>query len=173
MRIASPFSRALLETGFQAHESMEGLHEFVARQGPAGAFPFSFELDWGCERLASFLNPLSEETFLTAVCRGVIRVGHLAEEAPCQGTLEFRYVSEAKVRYRLHFSAGGADYAYIGEKTGIRPWNLVRTHATCHGALFSLETGEEVSRSRVTFRPSALPSLLKSFRVVRRGTATP
>jgi hypothetical protein len=172
MRNPPHFLQTLLDTGFQIHETLDGLHEFVAREGPAGELPVSFDLDWGSERLIHFLNPLARETFLTAVCRGVIRVGELVAAAPCTGTLEFRYFSEAKIRYRLSFQVGKANYEYIGEKTGLRPWNLHRTHTTCYGVIYELETGKEISRSRTTFRLSTLPSFLKSFGVIRSGTET-
>lgn len=152
------------QSGFQIHEVMDGTHEFVSREGPPGEFPFSFELDWGCDRLADFVNPLEKEWFFTAASRGVIRVGELVEEAPCKGTLELRYFSEAKIRYRMIFSAKDNTYEYIGEKVGIRPWNLHRSHTTCYGVIYELESGKEISRSLSYFRLSTLPSFLMSLR---------
>ena len=152
------------QSGFQIHEVMDGTHEFVSREGPAGEFPFSFELDWGCDRLADFLNPLRKERFFTATSQGVIRVGGLVEEAPCQGTLELRYFTEAKIRYRMIFSVEGKQYEYIGEKVGLRPWNLHRTHTTCYGVIYELASGKEISRSLSYFRLSTMPAFMMSFR---------
>ena len=158
-----PLMKTFREKGFQVHETLDGLHEFVAREGPPGEFPFSFELDWGPESIADFLNPLARDSFFIAQSRGVIRVGELVEEADCRGTLEFRFFSEAKIRYRLYFSVGNARYDYIGEKIGLRPWNVHQTLSTCYGVLYELETGKEVSRSRSFFRLSRVPSFLCSF----------
>ena len=165
----SIFSSALLrpgQTGFQVHEVMDGKHEFVAREGPPGEFPFSFELNWGCERWKDFLNPLQREHFFTANSEGRTRIGGLVDEASCQGTLELRYVKEAKIRYRMAFSAQGKMYQHIGEKVGIRPWNLHRSHTTCYGVVYELESGREISRSLTHFRLSTLPSFLMSFQRV-------
>jgi hypothetical protein len=142
---------------------MSGAHEFVARHGPPGEFPMSFELDWGGDRLADFFNPLRRERFFTAASAGVIRVGELVAEAPCRGSLELNYFSEAKIRYRLVFSAQGRRYEYIGEKVGIRPWNLHRTHTACYGVIYDLEDGKEISRSLTHFDPATLPAFLMSF----------
>jgi hypothetical protein len=165
MRSFPVLLQTLRHTGFRVRERMDGVHEFAAREGPAGEFPFSLHLGWGPERFFDFLNPMARDTFLTAESRGVIRAGGLVEEADCQGTLEFRYVPEAKIRYRLYFSVGKSDYEYIGEKTGLRPWNLVRTHTTCYGVLYELGSGKEISRSLLRFRLSTLPSMIHSFTV--------
>jgi hypothetical protein len=142
---------------------MDGVHEFLAREGPAGEFPFSLGLRWGPERFFGFLNPMAPDTFFTAESRGVVHAGGLVEEADCQGTVEFRYFSEARIRYRLYFSVGNSDFEYIGEKTGLRPRNLVQTCSACYGVLYELGTGKEISRSLVRFRRSALPSVIRSF----------
>jgi len=115
-------------------------------------------LDWGPERLAAFLNPLHPDAFLTAPARGVIRVGAWVQEAPCEGTLEFRCLSEARIRSRLYFSAGGNPCEFVGDRGGLRPWNLHRTATTCYGVIFDLNTGKEISRSLSRFRISARPS---------------
>lgn len=155
--------------GFRVREVMDGTHEFVSREGPAGEFPFSFQLEWGADRLADFLNPFARDRYLTADAAGRIRVGGLTDEAACEGTLELRYLSEAKIRYRLAFEAEGQEYEYIGEKMGIRPWNLHRTHTTCYGVIYDLKTGKEISRSLSYFRIANLPSFLGSFRLVPAG----
>jgi len=157
----------LEETGFRIREVMDGTHEFVARHGPPGEFPFSFELGWGSDSLRNFLNPLRREDFLTAACRGVIRIGELVEETACEGSLELRYFSEAKIRYRMAFAVRDRRYQYLGEKVGLRPWNLHATHTTCYGVVYDLETGKEISRSLVRFRPATLPAFLASFRLTR------
>jgi hypothetical protein len=167
-----PWVKTFREKGFQVHETLDGLHEFVAREGPPGEFPFSFELDWGPESLMDFLNPVARDAFFIARSRGVIRVGELAQEADCRGTLEFRCFSEAKIRYRLYFSVENARYEYIGEKIGLRPWNLHKTLSTCYGVLYELETGKEVSRSRSSFRISRVPSFLYSFTLNHAGKQT-
>jgi len=165
MKFRLPSVVRIPHVGFRIHEIMTGTHEFVGRAGPAGEFPFSFELDWGTDRLAGFLNPLSPGRFSTARATGTIRVGELLEASSCEGTLEFRYFTEAKIRYRLAFAAEGKPYEYVGEKVGIRPWNLHRTHTACYGVIHDLETGKEVSRSLCYFRFRTLPSFLKSFRL--------
>ncbi len=155
--------------GFRMHEVMAGAHEFVGKAGPRGEFPFSFELDWGAEDLAAFLNPLSGQSY-TVHARGVVRMGEFVEEAPCEGTLEFLYFTEAKIRYRFSFTVDGKDYEYIGEKVGMRPWNLHRTHTTCYGVVYDMETGKEISRSLTYFRLKTLPAFLTSFRLVHGAT---
>ena len=154
-------------TGFRIREVMAGTHEFVSRRGPPGEFPFSFELEWGNDSLREFLNPLGRERFLIAPSRGVIRIGQLVEETPCEGTLELRYFDEAKIRYRMTFAVEDNRYEYIGEKVGIRPWNLHRTHTTCYGVVYDLEDGKEISRSLVRFGLDTLPAFLSSFHLTR------
>jgi len=157
----------LMRTGFRLREVMAGKHEFVSRRGPAGEFPFSFELDWGSDSLADFLNPLHKQNFLLAASEGIIRVGELVDQAPCKGSLELNYFSEAKIRYRMTFAVKGSRYEYIGEKLGIRPWNLHRTHTTCYGVIHDLEKGHEVSRSITRFDLKSLPGFLSSFHLRR------
>jgi hypothetical protein len=163
MKIRLPSTLTVAQVGFQTHEAMTGTHEFVGRAGPAGEFPFSFELDWGTDRLVEFLNPLSKVAPFRAKAIGVIRIGELVDACPCEGTLEFRYCTESKIRYRLAFTVGGRPYEHVGEKVGIRPWNLARTHTTCYGVTYDLEIGKEISRSLCFFRLRTLPSFLRSF----------
>ena len=151
--------------GFRMHEVMTGTHEFVGKAGPKGEFPFSFELDWGTENLLDFMNPLSSQSY-TAQAKGVVRMGGAIDEAPCEGTLELCYFTEAKIRYRFTFSIDGKEHEYIGEKVGIRPWNLHRTHMTCYGVVYDIEDGREISRSITYFKLQALPGFLASFRIV-------
>ncbi|MEW6442184.1 MAG: hypothetical protein AB1640_14700 [bacterium] len=158
-----PLVRELGQVGFRIHETMTGSHEFVGKAGPAGQFPFSFEIDWGADRAADFVNPFSWSGFLTAQAAGVIRAGGLVDASPCEGSLELRYFSEAKVRYRLSFSVERRRYEYIGEKVGIRPWNLHRSHTRCYGVIHDLGSGKEISRSLCVFRLRTLPTFLRSF----------
>jgi hypothetical protein len=166
--MAHLLSKLIGETtvGFRMHEIMTGRHEFVGKAGPRGEFPFSFELDWGTDNLLTFVNPLSGQSY-TAQARGVVRMGQFADEAPCEGTLEFCYFTEAKIRYRFRFSVKEKEYEYIGEKVGIRPWNLHRTHTTCYGVVYDMEKGNEISRSITYFKFETLPAFLTSFCVVR------
>lgn len=166
MKIRLPSFVAVPRVGFQMHEAMAGTHEFVAKAGPAGEFPFSFELDWGTDRLVEFMNPLSTVSPFRAKATGVIRIAELVDTCPCEGTLEFRYWTESKIRYRLTFTVDGRPCEYVGEKVGIRPWNLHRTHTTCYGVTHDLTTGKEISRSLCFFRLRTLPSFLRSFRLI-------
>ncbi len=154
------------KVGFRIHEVMSGTHEFVGKAGPRGEFPFSFELDWGTDNMYEFLNPFSGKSFI-AQAQGVVRMAEFVDEAPCKGTLEFCYVTEAKIRYRFTFSVEGNQYEYIGEKVGIRPWNLHRTHTTCYGVVYDVKQGKEISRSITYFDLATLPAFLSSFRIVR------
>lgn len=154
------------KVGFRMHEVMTGTHEFVGKAGPKGEFPFSFELDWGTDNVIDFINPFSGQSY-TVQAKGAVRMGEFADEASCVGTLEFCYFTEAKIRYRFTFSVDGKDYEYIGEKVGIRPWNLHRTHTTCYGVVYDMEHGNEISRSITYFKLETLPSFLTSFRLVR------
>jgi hypothetical protein len=144
---------------------MTGTHEFVGKAGPKGEFPFSFELDWGTDDLLAFINPLSGQSY-TAQATGVVRMGEFVDEAPCDGTLEFCYFTEAKIRYRFTFSVNRKEYEYIGEKVEIRPWNLHRTHTTCYGMVYDSKNRKEISRSLTYFKLETLPSFLTSFCLV-------
>jgi len=156
MRQSLPAWNALTGKGFRVHQVQAGFHEFVARKGPPGQFPFSLALEWGPARLADFLNPAARDDFLTASGRGAIRAGAWMHEAPCSCTVEFRCLREARVRTRAYFPVEGRSFEYIGERLGLRPWNLRRNGAVCYGVIYDLETGEEVSRSRSVSRCSLI-----------------
>lgn len=150
--------------GFAADEVMTGTHQFLAGAGPEGEFTLEFRVTWGARHLGRWLNPFGGE-FMTNFLHGRVSVGGLVEGASCQGVLELRYLTEASIRYRFEFSAGGARYRYLGEKVNIRPWNLHRSHTTCYGTITNLDTGRDISRSIVYFKLSSLPRFLASFRL--------
>ena len=150
--------------GFKIDEVMSGEHEFVGDAGPPGKLPMEFCVTWGPEHLSNWANPIGEN-FMSQPLKGEVRIGGLCKSAPCQGTLELRYFSEAKIRYNFDFTVGIKKYHFVGEKTDIRPWNLHKTHTTCYGTLTEVGTGEVISKSITYFRFSTLPSFLASFRL--------
>ncbi len=154
--------------GFLIDEQMSGQHRFTRDFPPAGAAlgqeaPLSFAVTWGHPRLERFLNPLGGD-FLFAVMRGTVDAGGLAARAPLKGALELRYFQDATVRYTFEFDALGRPFRYVGEKRGIRPWNLHRTHTECYGTLTDLTTAEVISESLVRFDLKRLPCFLASLR---------
>lgn len=155
--------------GFRADETMKGTHMFVQDYAPgkvrAGTeLPFSFSATWGHPHLEQFINPLSGD-FMFTLLEGTVTAGGLTGEAPIKGTLEFRYLRDATIRYTFEFEAQQRTFRYVGEKRGIRPWNLHRTHTRCHGTLTDLTTDQPISRSVVTFDLWQLPWLMGSFRL--------
>ena len=146
-----------------------GTHTYV-RDFPQGkveagtALPFHFTATWGNPHLEKFLNPLSGD-FLFTLMEGKVTAGGLTGEAPMKGTLELRYFENASIRYTFEFEAHGRTFRYVGEKTGIRPWNLHRTHTVCRGTLTDLTTDEVLSQSVVRFKLSQLPWFLTRFRL--------
>ena len=151
-------------TGFLVDEEMSGSHHFTDERSEQGEQPFVFRVTWGCRHLSKFVNPMDPE-FLTAFLNGTVTVGGLCTDAPCEGSLELRYFSEAKIRYTFDLEVEGHRYRFVGEKRDIRPWNLHRTHTTCYGTLTDLETGEVVSESVTHFRISTAPVFMASFRL--------
>jgi hypothetical protein len=165
------FWRDLLSrgAGFHIEEQMRGSHRFLRDFPPSGVsagteLPLEFQARWGAARVAGYLNPLSKE-FFRADLEGRITAGGLCVEAPLQGTLELRYLTDATIRYHLEFSAHAHRFVYDGEKRGIRPWNLHRSHTTCYGTIRELESGEVLSESVVTFDLRDLPRFLASLRL--------
>lgn len=151
--------------GFQADEVMTGTHQFLDDAGPPGEHPLEFRVTWGAHDLGQWLNPF-HPGFMTNFLEGKVTVGGLVENAPCRGTLELRYLTEQKIRYRFEFEDGkGRAFRYIGEKVNLRPWNLHRTHTTCYGTITDLESGKDISRSIVYFRMSTALDFLRSFRL--------
>lgn len=150
--------------GFRADEVMTGTHRFVGDAGPEGEFPFEFKVTWGPRHLSRFLNPVGGG-FMETDLQGTVTVGGLCEDAPCTGRLELRYIQEAKLRYVFDFEAQGKQYRFVGEKRGLRLWNLHRTHTTCYGTVTEADTGKIVSESITHFRLSAAIPFLLSFRL--------
>jgi hypothetical protein len=151
--------------GFEMEEVMSGTHRFVNDAGPPGEFPMEYRLHWGHEDVLTFFNPFAGE-FMTNRAYGTVTIGEFVQEAPCEGTLELLYVTEAKIRYRFTFRKDGKTYEYVGEKIDLRPWNIHRTHTTCYGTLYEQESGKEISRSVTYFRLATLPSFMASFKLL-------
>jgi hypothetical protein len=155
--------------GFSIEEQLRGTHRFtrdlVVTHTTAGAErPLSFTARWGHHRAKDYLAPTSSE-FLCAELEGEITAGGLCERAPIVGTLELRYLKDATVRYRFEFAAQDRLWRYAGEKRGIRPWNLHRSHTTCYGRITEAGSGEVLSESVVYFELSQLPRFLSSLRL--------
>jgi len=78
-------------------------------------------------------------------------------------------VPDALLRYRFEFDAGAGGgprrCRYLGEKRGLRPWNLHRTHTICYGEISDVATGEVISDSVVRFDLRELPAFLASLRL--------
>jgi hypothetical protein len=152
--------------GFAMDEVMTGTHEFVKGKGPAGDHPMEYRVTWGHRKLADWFNPFGGE-FMTNTLFGKVDVGGLAIDAECKGTLELCYFTEAKIRYTFEFANDeGKKYKYVGEKKGLRPWNLHRTHTTCYGQIIEVESGEVISEGIVYFRFATIPAFMLSFRLV-------
>ena len=95
-----------------------------------------------------------------------VTVGGLVNDAPCRGTLDLAYFTEAKIRYTFDFRDDeGTPYRYIGEKVNLRPWNLHKTHTTCYGTIVNLKTNKEVSKSILYFKFETIPEFMASFRL--------
>jgi hypothetical protein len=156
------------EIGFTMEERMRGTHRFLRDLPPevrAGAeLPLLFVARWGHPRAAAYLNPLGGD-FMRADLEGEITAGGLCDAAPMKGELELRYLKDATVRYRFEFVASGRRWRYEGEKSGLRPWNLHRTHTTCRGRIVDQQNGEPLSESVVHFDLAELPRFLASLRL--------
>jgi hypothetical protein len=154
--------------GFRVDESMSGSHRFV-RDFPPGKvaagteLPLSFQATWGHPHLSQFLNPRGGD-FLFALLDGTVTAGGITGEAPIKGTLELRYFQDALIRYTFEFEALDRQFRFVGEKRDLRPWNLHRTHTTCHGTLTDLTTDEVISEAVVRFDLWRLHRLLLSLR---------
>jgi hypothetical protein len=149
--------------GFRMTETMTGTHEFRDGRGPAGPLPFAIEVTWGTDRLAQWIDPTSGR-FLWNTLEGRVLAGGLCDWTPCRGTLALEYFARGRIRYELDLEVAGTTYRWVGEKTGIRPWNLLWTHTTCHGTLTELATGKLVSTSVVTFKLRDMPRFVLSTR---------
>ncbi len=153
--------------GFEMKEVMSGTHRFEKGCGPEGEFPFEFSVVWGTDNLADWINP-KNGNFLTNHLYGSVTVGGLCENTEVKGTLELRYFTEFKIRYRFEFEVNGKGYIYIGEKVNIKPWNLPVSHTTCFGTIVEKESGRLISRPLAFFRYSTIPAFLMSFRLKKR-----
>jgi hypothetical protein len=153
--------------GFNMDEVMSGTHVYADESDLTikAGLPFHFEITWGPEDILNWLNPFGG-SFLAQPLHGHITVGGLCEKVFCMGNLYLEYW-KGQIRYEIFFRHNGRSYKYEGEKTGMRPWNLHRTHTTCHGILVNLETGEIISKSVVYFRFHTMPKFLRSFRLRR------
>jgi len=150
--------------GFAMDEVMSGEHRFEPGCGPEGKHRFEFDVRWGAPSLGAFLNPTGDRFFETDL-EGTVDVGGMGEGLPCKGTLAFRYLSDASIRYEFTFEHGGTGYRYVGEKVNIRPWNLAFSHTTCFGTLTEADSGKLVSRSITHFRVWRTPEFLASLRL--------
>jgi hypothetical protein len=155
--------------GFRVEESMRGMQRYLRDWDPglvkAGSeLPFNFHAAWGHPSLSRYLDPRNEE-FLVARMEGNVTAGGLAGEAEMRGTLEIRYVQDASVRYRFAFVAQeGRTMRFEGSKTGIRPWNFLKTHTVCRGTVTEDATGQPLSDVTVRFNLADLPVFLMSLR---------
>ena len=72
--------------GFKMDEVMIGEHQFEPGMGPEGKFPLEFRVTWGPKNFLSWIDPRSQD-FLTQPLQGVITVGGLCYDAPCELSL--------------------------------------------------------------------------------------
>ncbi len=149
--------------GFATDEIMSGHHRFEPGAGPAGELPFEFRVTWGPPDLFRWLDP-ADERFMRHDLAGVVTVGGWGEDIPCQVSLELRYFTEHRIRYRFELEHEGMAYRFVGEKVNIKLWNLPVSHTTCFGRMTELQTGRLVSTSVTHFRMRTLPAFLLSFR---------
>ena len=110
--------------GFMLDEVMTGTHHFVNKSGPAGEHPMSFRVTWGTRHLASYINPFNPG-FMSNWLEGTVTVGGLVTDAPCRGTLDLAYFTEAKIRYTFDFLHPGGD-PFEGDPRYILKRNLKR-----------------------------------------------
>ncbi|MFY9114764.1 MAG: hypothetical protein WAO23_05940 [Dethiobacteria bacterium] len=150
--------------GFKMDEVMIGEHQFEPGMGPEGKFPLEFRVTWGPKNFLSWIDPRSQD-FLTQPLQGVITVGGLCYDAPCEGTLKLDYFNENKIRYTFDFTVKEKDYLFIGEKINIKPWNLPVSHTTCYGTVMEKDTNVLISRSVTFFKLKTAPAFLASFRL--------
>jgi hypothetical protein len=167
----------LANTGFTMHEVMTGTHVFNSRYVPAGPLPdgyepndelfMEFEVDWGPDNLAEWLNPKSPG-FMKHPLKGIITVEGLCEAAPCRGMMELNYFTDYTLIYYIEFKANGDKMLYQGKKRDVKlwkPWELHKTHTECDGVLFNLASRELISTSLTHFRMRTAPAFVSSFRL--------
>ncbi len=144
--------------GFRVRERMSGWHGLA--DGPPVRRPLRFEGEWGPDRLRDWLDPRSP-AFLWQEIRGTLTAVGLCEEAPFRGTLSLDYFGLRRIRYVLDFDVAGRPHRPVGDKDGLRWWNLLVTHTTCAVTVTELPTGRLVTRGTVRFRLRDLPGLLR------------
>lgn len=153
------------DVGFRMTEEMDGWHEFLPGRGPEGRLPFSFHVVWGVERLKDCVAR-DGGWHLVAPLRGTVSAGGLCDAAPCQGTLDLRYLVDRRLVYDFTFTVEDVNYRWVGQKVNVRPWNLPVSHTTCFGTLTEVASGRLVSRGVAHFRLAAIPAFLASLRPV-------
>ncbi len=151
--------------GFRLTEDMSGWHEFLPGRGPEGRLPFSFHVDWGVDRLGDCVARDGGLHFVQSLA-GTVTVGGLCGPVPCQGTLDLRYLADARLVYDFTFTANDVKYRWVGQKVNVRPWNLPVSHTTCFGTLTEVKSGRLVSRGVVHFRLATVPAFVLSARPV-------
>lgn len=156
--------RKLPHLGFRMQEEMTGWHEFLPGEGPGGRLPFSFQVTWGIEDLGQALQWNQGRPHLLVPLQGTVHPGGLCAEAPCQGTLDLRYLVDRRLIYDFTFPCEGRTFHYVGQKVNVLPHNLPVSHTTCFGTLTDADSGRLLSRGVTHFRLRTLPSFLASFR---------
>lgn len=160
-----PFHKRIAMIGFTLNELMTGDHHFTGQGTDTASHPLLFHITWGNQNLFRFLNPFSGQ-FLFNQAKGFITVGGLANKADCTGSLHLLYFTRRKIRYELFFTGDdNRSYQYIGEKVNLWPWNLHKTHFTCHGTIQDVASGTTVSKSVIYFPYREMPAFLGSFRL--------
>jgi len=150
--------------GFTMDEVMTGTHRFEPQFGDDRERFMEFRVTWGPENISRFANPFGGD-FMKNNLAGTVTIDGLCHNAPCKGTLELNYFSEARIRYTFDFEAGGVTYRFVGEKVNIKPWNLPVSHTTCFGVLKESGSGKLVSKSVTFFRLKTTLAFLASFRL--------
>jgi len=153
-----------MSLGFRMDEVMTGTHRFGDDAFSDNHF-MEFRVTWGPDDLKHWLNPFGNG-FMKQSLSGTITVGGLCENRPCEGQLCLEY-HKGRIKYEFVFYVDGVEYLFVGEKAGIRPWNLHVSHTTCYGVLTEYKSGRLVSESVTHFRFATLPAFLSSFRFVR------
>lgn len=156
--------------GFKFDEVMTGEHIFCGGQNDGLKGFMEFRVRWG-GHLSEMLGVLTGSAVLSL--HGRMWVDGIANNEKCRGTLELAY-REGRITYTIHFYGlvyghGWQPLTFTGSKTGIRPWNLHRTHTTCHGQIW-MRDGTVVSESTTHFRLRTMPAFLASFRLMTKET---
>ena len=137
---------------FKIDESMVGW-----AKGYRDRFPFTFHITWGGELKNPFVGPAS-----------FVAEGHVDWDGDifyCYGNIVIDYLA-GNIRYELQWKDDDENkyYYYKGEKTNIRPWNLLWTHTTCFGVIHDSYL-DEFWTSVTYFELSSIPKFLGSLRL--------